>query len=113
MLEELADRGFDGAGVVDERPVPAVVKHDHLCTGEGASLELRLGERQVGVMRAPQDERGTVERTQRRGGSWADAAASVARYSRSTARRVSRSKSSYIGQRTAGAARAGDTELAL
>ena len=61
ILERL-DESPDSVGVVGERPVAAVVEYRHVGAGEGLALAFGLGDRDVRVVRAPDDQRGPIER---------------------------------------------------
>jgi hypothetical protein len=64
--KELEHQLFGALRVVDEGPVPAAVQDLDAGAGEGLALPLGQGDRQVGVVAAPDDQGRAVQRPQRR-----------------------------------------------
>src|SRR5215213_3033757 len=98
LAQELEHRSGDAFEVVHERPVAAVVEHDDPGTWEGLALALGLLGWDVGVVSAPHNQGGAVQRTQRgrqHPGRLATRVV-VARYRARIARLVPASKSSYM-----------------
>src|SRR3954452_11977205 len=62
LAEERLNGPADGVGVVGERPMTALAEDDQLGVRERLALTLRQRDRQVRVVRAPDDQRGDVVR---------------------------------------------------